>query len=150
MKQIKVSEATNTQLDWLVGVAEGCYDLELYGVDPSIRAWKRGLGVTAPYRPTTNWSQMGPIIERERITVVCAEGEYNPDKAGTPQCYDTYWVATFGRLTPYTNYGPQGDNWGDAFTVAVGGNSGNTPLIAAARCFVSSKLGETVEVPDEL
>jgi hypothetical protein len=28
--------------------------------------------------------------------------------------------------------------------------SGPTPLIAAMRCFVSSKLGDTVEVPDEL
>lgn len=27
---------------------------------------------------------------------------------------------------------------------------GNTPLIAAMRCFVASKLGETAEVPEEL
>ncbi len=27
---------------------------------------------------------------------------------------------------------------------------GNTPLIAAARCYVASKLGEEVEVPEEL
>ncbi len=27
---------------------------------------------------------------------------------------------------------------------------GSTPLIAAMRCYVASKLGEEVEVPDEL
>ena len=27
---------------------------------------------------------------------------------------------------------------------------GNTPLIAAMRCFVASKLGDTVEIPQEL
>lgn len=28
--------------------------------------------------------------------------------------------------------------------------TGDTPLIAAMRCYVASKLGETVEVPEEL
>jgi hypothetical protein len=31
-----------------------------------------------------------------------------------------------------------------------GGNHGSTPLIAAMRCYVASKLGDTVDVPDEL
>lgn len=29
-------------------------------------------------------------------------------------------------------------------------HTGPTPLIAAMRCFVASKLGETVEIPEEL
>ncbi len=28
--------------------------------------------------------------------------------------------------------------------------SGTTPLIAAMRCYVGSKLGDTIEIPDEL
>lgn len=32
----------------------------------------------------------------------------------------------------------------------VGHQSGPTPLIAAMRCYVASKLGDEVEVPDEL
>lgn len=35
---------------------------------------------------------------------------------------------------------------GDAFVVS----SGPTPLIAAMRCYCASKLGDTVEVPEEL
>jgi hypothetical protein len=116
MKTIKVAEATNAQLNWMVGVAQGCYDLSLYGVDPSIRAWKRGLGVTAPYSPTTNWSQMGPIIERERIQL---RSEQNIQ------------YRAFTGL-----YGAEG--------------VGPTHLIAAARCYVASKLGDEVEVPDAL
>lgn len=29
-------------------------------------------------------------------------------------------------------------------------SSGNTPLIAAMRCYVASKLGDVVEIPEEL
>jgi hypothetical protein len=39
-------------------------------------------------------------------------------------------------------------NWGAANGHRTG--SGPTPLIAAMRCFVLSKLGEEVEIPEEL
>lgn len=69
------------------------------------------------YTPSTDWSQSGPIIERELICLDLLDG--------------FAWVA-------YTKFdGP-------------GKGVGPTPLIAAMRCFVSSKLGDTVEVPDEL
>ena len=69
---------------------------------------------------STDWAQGGPIIEREKITVFYEMGE---------------WYA-YGRDTP------EGDRNPDA--------SGDTYLIAAMRGYVASKLGDEVEVPDEL
>lgn len=72
------------------------------------------------FYPSTNWAQGGPIIERNKITIT---GE------GFPwwEC-EKGWYAHIGDL--YT--------WGD------------TPLEAAMRCFVSSRLGDEVDVPEEL
>lgn len=118
MKTIKVSDATNVQLDWLVAKCEDR--------TPSLHEYSRGQGEwfilmqTGVYRTvcafSTEWSQMGPIIEREKIATLCpASGDFwNARKSGTHIYYE-----------------------------------GPTPLIAAARCYVTSKLGETVEVPEE-
>jgi hypothetical protein len=73
------------------------------------------------YRPSVAWEQGGPIIERERISI-----EDCQDGAGL------YWEAT--RIEP----------------PAVSEARGPTPLIAAMRCYVASKLGDEVEVPDEI
>ena len=69
------------------------------------------------YTPSTKWSQGGPIIERERITVDASAilGQ---------------WMAVF--------YVPNEEPWE---------MRGPTPLIAAMRCYVASKLGDEVEVP---
>lgn len=77
---------------------------------------------------STDWSQGGPIIEREGISIVRDEG------------YD-YWQAVTDA------------NSGSMFGPGLCGNNfqhGPTPLIAAMRCYVASKLGEEVDVPDEL
>lgn len=70
---------------------------------------------------STDWAHGGPIIEREQIST-CWEG--------------TTWVATLFNK-----------NCGEAW---YGHQYGPTPLVAAMRCFLSSKLGNEVEVPDEL
>jgi hypothetical protein len=70
---------------------------------------------------TENWAWGGPIIERERI-----ELEYDIDnKQGSWKGITT-----------------DEDNCYFA--------SGPTPLIAALRCYVASKLGNEVEIPEEL
>ena len=69
------------------------------------------------------WSQGGPIIEREKIELIPPVDENDPD-----------WMAVWH----------QSDN-GEA-----GVQEGHTPLIAAMRCYVTSKLGDEVEVPEEL
>ena len=71
---------------------------------------------------STDWAQGGPIIEREGISTV-QEG----DAAD--------WVASV--------YDHKADDW-HLHTL------GETPLIAAMRCYVASKLGDEVEIPEEL
>ena len=71
---------------------------------------------------STDWAHGGPIIEREDIGFWV----YPCNKKESP----VQWVArnkdsNFGQL-------------------------GASPLIAAMRCFVCSRLGETVDVPEEL
>jgi hypothetical protein len=75
------------------------------------------------YRPSTNWMQGGPIIEREGITTIC--WNKNPD-----QWHARRWLELDG----------------PASTVF----KASTPLIAAMRCYVASKLGDDVEIPEEL
>lgn len=69
------------------------------------------------WQPSEDWSQAGPIIEREGITVGPA-----PRREGE-------WAAM---LSP----------WSDSFDAF-----GTKPLIAAMRAYVASKLGEEVELP---
>ena len=68
----------------------------------------------------TNWAQGGPIIERENISVGY-QGHLGVS-------LDSLWYAT---------------NRDDAFGL------GPTPLIAAMRCY-ASKLGDEIEIPEEL
>lgn len=132
MKTIKVAEATELQLDWLVAK---CVGLKLHRnalLDGQI---KEGWWVSGYYMDpnnwiplsrlnfSTSWAQGGPIIERERID-----------------------------LSAKTNAGSDFDEW--RASIGIGARQrnryGDTPLIAAMRCYVASKLGATVEVPEEL
>ena len=78
------------------------------------------------FAPSRKWAQGGPIIERECIATyasgACSVPPKNPD----------YWVAEILATDGmFTQFGP-------------------TPLIAAMRCYVASKLGDEVEIPEEL
>lgn len=116
MKPIKVSEASGAALDWMVSlITNPEWDDEGRRFN-TIDYVDTGDIDDEPYRPSTNWAQGGPIIERERIDL---------------DAYKTDWEASMR---------------GDAFVVS----SGPTPLIAAMRCLVASKLGDTVDVPKEL
>jgi hypothetical protein len=70
---------------------------------------------------STDWAQGGPIIEREGIDICTST------RGG--------WIATL--ITDLEE------------DVVVRGE-GDTCLIAAMRCFVQSKLGDEVEIPEEL
>lgn len=73
-----------------------------------------------PFCPSTDWSQGGPLIAKHEISLHC------------PQSTDDVWAA---------------------WIVQSGGEfccGGWTPLIAACRSIVASKLGKTVQVPAEL
>jgi len=74
------------------------------------------------------WAQGGPIIEREGIAIDCLR------LAGIIDG----WVAAL----------PSPTTWEDEEFVEE--YCGTTPLIAAMRCYVASKLGDEVEIPEEL
>jgi hypothetical protein len=80
------------------------------------------------YRPDLLWGQGGPIIEREEICIL--------DKLDL-----TTWVCQLARAR--TRDGA------DEFRRYYR-QTGSTPLIAAMRCFVASKLGDEVEIPKDL
>lgn len=116
---MKTSELIDEKLDWAVAK---CWDVEVEYINDGItRCLLKVAPFTGIYAPSTDWSQGGPIIKREEITV-CWQG--------------ATWV-------------------GSKFNIRVDGeyefqNSGPTPLIAAMRCYVASKLGDEVDIPKEL
>ena len=87
--------------------------------------WHPEIGPSEPDY-STNWAQGGPIIEREKIALT-----WYPD--------DKEWIAGVDFQHPrFSN------------VIAYEEQYGPTPLIAAMRCYVASKLGEEVDVPEEL
>lgn len=116
--KIKTEELTGNALDWAVAKCE-----EPSGRDNAEQFLRdHRIGFTTRY--SANWSQGGPIIEREKIRLVFRDlGEAS------------YWCAE-------AHEAYQGDQYIDG--------KGPTPLIAAMRCYVASRLGEEVEVPEEL
>lgn len=105
---MKTSELQGAALDWAVAKCER-RTLDYF----------RGI-----YKPTTDWAQGGPIIERERVSIRYAAN----DARGA-------WYAVLG---PNRFLSPDYEG------------SGPTPLIAAMRCYCCAKLGDEIEIPEEL
>lgn len=120
--KIKTSELTGAALDWAVGLCEGV--LAPDGVHLSDE-YCDSLHHDQDGGFSTDWAQGGPIIERELLHV-------------SPE----YWVSDGWHWVTYV-LGP--GNLDENYE-----QRGPTPLIAAMRCYVASKLGDEVEVPDEL
>ena len=118
---MKTAELTGAALDWAVATANGDYPQW----DAEWEVFYAANGDDMDY--STNWSQGGPIIERERIAVTPITVTVGSN-AGKRE-----WFAN------YMDNGQAGP-WAD----------GDTPLIAAMRCYVASKLGDEVEIPKEL
>lgn len=74
------------------------------------------------YLPSTDWLRGGAIIERERISISPRDG---------------YWEALY-----HDNLFQEDGS--DYFQM------GETPLVAAMRCYVASKLGDEVQLPEGL
>lgn len=150
MPIIKTSELEGGALDWAVARLES--EASPTGMNSAEILLYRSKAASAfSYKPhaisySTDWAAGGQIIERENITVICAEGEYSSDTGR----YSVFWVAEKGALTANEVYGSQGDNYGSKYEIDEDGMSGPTPLIAAMRCYVASKLGPKVDIPDEL
>ena len=146
---MKTSELTGFALDWAVAKCEGAtefwfdtiatYWVTLHGRD---RALSKGWAQS--FTPSTDWSQGGPVIEQEGITTAFCSGDL-----GEPR---TYWIATNEQQSWDYGYGPYHEQDEDRSLCISKPNvtKGPTPLIAAMRCYVASKLGPEVDVPEEL
>lgn len=144
--KIKTSELTGAALDWATAKAvqipiyqcgEGWPGNHVVN-EESLRRSIVTVGLTGrmllegpktsenkEWSPSTDWAQGGPIIELEKVTL-----SYDEDG----QTYSAH-VSLF-RQRGMSNR----TRW----------RSGPTPLIAAMRCYVASKLGDEVNVPTEL
>jgi hypothetical protein len=72
------------------------------------------------FAPSLNWAQGGPIIEREGICIF-------------PDATNTGYLAFTRAARKLQHRG-----------------AGATPLVAAMRCLLTMKLGEEVEIPENL
>jgi hypothetical protein len=120
---MKTSELTGAALDWAVAICEGWKTVHVNGV----------------------------LMLRH----------YHPEKAHTPHCY----VEDFGYSTNWAQGGPiierekirldttwnfEDGYWSARMDTVGGWWLGDTPLVAAMRCYVASQLGDTVDIPEEL
>jgi len=131
--KIKTSELIDCALDWAVAKALGHtprIQRDFVTLSPIVHNidWDRA----EEYSPSTNWSQGGPIIDREHICVLAPIVRRIGAERHALEV--TYWRAM---------------KQSDEDTPCIHGR-GPSPLIAAMRCFVSSKLGDEVDVPEEL
>ncbi len=125
----KTSELTGAALDWAVTRAhqEGEPEFDYY-IDHKNTVMEERGDLSWAYSPSTNWAQGGPIIEREKMCI----DEPNCDADGRGwSAVIIDWASDDGDDKSIEGFGP-------------------TPLIAAMRCYVASKLGDEVEIPKEL
>lgn len=148
MAQIKISELVGPALDWAVAQYSGTVKLSLSDFSFQIR--KYGfiqLRSGGTYSPSTDWKQAGDIIGLEGIAI-------RKHSAGT-------WYAMLsadlgdGEHASWSQFTARGGERYGVESWAVKKRQqrfcGETPLIAAMRCYVASKAkSETVEVPDVL
>ena len=121
---MKTSELIGAALDWAVAKCDGFTDYD-HATETMLPPRKEyGRVNMDEYSYSTDWAEGGPIIDREQISIgrEFASGRIE-------------WAA----WTP----APIRDD-------ATAFGYGPTPLIAAMRCYVASKLGDDVTLPPEL
>lgn len=137
--RIKTSELNGKALDWAVATIEGrTIRRDPMAInDKSYWIWEETpsghggiilsksvylqIGPGAKYSPSTNWEQAGPIMEKAEIDTFMEQHDLK------------IWAAEI-------YYSPKG----------YVRTRGSTKINAAMRCFVASKVGETVEIPGDL
>src|SRR5574340_1171468 len=130
---MKTSELSGPALDWAVGQCPGEWPVLIYLGHVFLREGEREVVEdhatvllwqrSERWSPSTDWAQGGPIIERERL-----------------------------HLCPVIDVDDKGYKWGAWVDVPPFRDKwfGPTPLVAAMRCYVASKFGDEVDVPEEL
>ena len=117
---MKTSELHGAALDWAVAQCEGADFFALMGWDDDRLCYLTEWG--EDFEPSTNWAQGGAIIERERVGLHYGDGT---------------WGVNAGR-------------WEANHPGCLYVEGGDTPLVAAMRCYVASCLGDEVQLPEEL
>lgn len=130
--KIKTADLIGPALDWAVAKAQGRTEIKIFSRTRSNdRGWievrfnPEPKAATARFAPSENWDQGGPIIEREGIKVGIIDDDV-----------PIIWAAQLS------------DPWGKR--TSVHSCTGPTPLIAAMRCFVASRLGDEIDIPEGL
>ena len=123
--KVKTSELIGSALDWAVAKCEG-FKYELY--EHNRKKWENGPYRPRHWQPSTDWAQGGPIIDREIGNL----WKHNKLDHNEPDV----WTAAAYRKAP------------DGTMLYY--EDGPTPLIAAMRCLVASKLGDEIDIPKEL
>lgn len=142
MKTVNVSELECVALDWAVAHAVESWktahelfptwtlDATFAGVRPMVYSDGQAFCQLVPnnpmrqdpqkYSPSTDWSQCGPLISSEYVDV---------------------WHSLLGTVhdVVWCGQAPCGKIY-----------RAKTPLIAACRAIVAAKMGDTVDVPEEL
>ena len=139
MTTAKVSDLTGLALDWAVAKCLGgtefyfdtvaTYWIKIDGED---RALSKGWAQS--FTPSSDWSHGGPILDQYITKVFRNVG-------GT-------WSAMILRDDPVPHE-HRGTSLALTHRVQFNG-AGPTPLIAAMRCYVASRLGDETYVPEEL
>lgn len=129
--KVKTSELIGPALDRAVAKCEGLECLHytdvvgrISSLEHAVKVWCMELpgdGFGDKFSPSTEWDQGGPIIERERVNLNFMQFDNPP-----------YWTAYIRHTAK------------DGFA-----SVGPTPLVAAMRCYVVSKLGEEVDIPEK-
>lgn len=117
---MKTEALTGTALDWAVAKAEELIPSNNIRIANNVVLAWDDMDGWIVYSPSTDWAQGGPIIERERISL-------------------RFWtnVKMVHAYTPQ----PRDDDW-KSDPVSI--------LIAAMRAHVSNKLGDEVDIPDNI
>jgi hypothetical protein len=126
---MKTSELTGAALDWAVAKCEGI-DVEVHSADMIIKRRLQSL----TQEEAAGMSPPKPYL----VVPGVGNANYSGDWAQGGPIIEREGIAV----------GKSWEHW-KAFTDASKGE-GPTPLIAAMRCYVASKLGDEVDVPEEL
>lgn len=135
MTKVQTHEINGDALNWVVATLEKHewrYSWMIH--ENNYKEWQ---SIEASFgNPTPDycydWAKCGPIIDRENIAISPAP--------------DGLWKAYIPNDTMFVTIGVERR---EVFKWKYK-ECGYSPLIAAMRCYVMSKLGEEVDIPDEL
>lgn len=126
--KVRVENLSEIALDWAVAKCEG-WEWEgtsILGPDVISHPDIEGCELLSRLSFSTSWAEGGPIIEREQIGLEIHE------QGDTRASFYRMRLTFDGSCKHYHH------------------QHGPTPLIAAMRTYVASKLGDEVEIPEEL